>query len=70
MGSGAMQRLPVRNARQLVILPTTHLGWLAAASFVLVLAWGVMRPVGATPGLTRNVGRSSRSPACTTDSGG
>lgn len=59
MGSGAKQRLPVRKARQLVILPTTHLGWRAAtpaaASFVLVLAWRVMRPVGATPCLTRSV---------------
>ncbi len=55
MGSGAVrQRLPVKKARRIAILPTTRLGrWsvrLAAASVVLVLAWRVMGPAGAAPG--------------------
>ena len=59
MGGGAKQRLPVRKARQLVILPTTHLGWRAAtqtaASFVLVLAWGRHAAAGRDALLTRSV---------------
>ena len=55
MGSGALhQRLPVKEARRIAILPTTRLGrWavgLAAAFIVLVLAWRVMGPAGAAPG--------------------
>jgi hypothetical protein len=74
MGSGAAQRLPVRKARQLVILPATHLGLRAAtptaASFVLVFAWGAMRPVDATPCLTRSVVARVVAHLVTTDSGG
>ena len=55
MGSGAVhQRLPVKKAPRIAILPTTRHGrWavgLAAASVVLVLAWRVMGPAGAVPG--------------------
>jgi hypothetical protein len=55
MDNGAVRRrLPPRRARRVAILPTTRLGrWavgLAAASFVLVLAWRVMGPAGAVPG--------------------
>jgi len=55
MGSGGVtQRLPVKKARRIAILPTARLGsWsvgLGVASFVLVLAWRLMGPLGALPG--------------------
>ena len=70
MGSGAKRRLPVRNARQLVILPTTHLGWLAAVFVRAGACLGRHAAAGRDALLDPQRGRSSRSTACTTDSGG